>query len=323
MNQPTRRIIETLVLAATSVFLLGHGGDVPTCFAHASASRTYNVVGTCGPAGVVTVTTTPCSVIVTGDDVGLPSSGNLGATLDEGFDLYGQINSDWDLECSAGPAFPTDAGAPREGAYTLGCSRRPAAGNPAVSTDPVDWCQADLLPVTATCDIRACVAVSCSSAEHTAFGASGCCPTCVPNGPNDIVPMPLPPVCHRETCPQSCPAGQELFSDGSCCSTCVTPPQQCVDGRAQWLTEVEARWSSARSCAQDADCTITSIGSRCESTCNDAIAIDQISALGAWADARSAELCATCISTPASCPAGQPAPARPACSNGTCVMIAL
>jgi hypothetical protein len=166
MKPSARRLAETLLLAATSLSLLGHGGDVPTCFAHAPASRTFNLVGTCGPPGVITVTTDPCGVTLTGDDVGLPTSGNLGATLDVGFQLYGEINSDWKLECGAAPAFPTDAGAPAPGEYGILCRRRPGPTNPYPLADDVDWCRADLLPVTPTCDIHACAPATCSTDEQ-------------------------------------------------------------------------------------------------------------------------------------------------------------
>ena len=81
VNQSTRRIVETLVLAGTSVLLLGHGigGSPPACLTRKGETRSYNVVGTCGPTGVVTVSWSPstfCSVTLTGDDVGLPTSGN-------------------------------------------------------------------------------------------------------------------------------------------------------------------------------------------------------------------------------------------------------
>lgn len=321
MSQPARRIVETLVLAATTVLLIGHGGDVPTCFTHAVESRTFNIVGTCGPAGVVTVTTSPCSITLTGDDVGLPTSGNLGGTLNDGFQLYGSVNNDWKLECDAGPAW--DAGAYPAGAFVLDCRRRLAYYDPGISTDPVEWCRAELWPVTPTCDIHACAPATCSSAEHTAFSASGCCPACVANGPNDILPVPPPPLCHRDTCPQSCPAGQEVFTPANaCCGTCQTPSQVCLDGRAQWVTELEARWSSARVCAQDADCTITAVSSRCgETTCNDAIAVDQLSTLVTWAAARGEELCPDCTTEAATCSTNQPA--RPVCSKGTCVLTGL
>lgn len=320
MNASARRIVETLALASTALLLLGHGGDVPTCFAYTPTARTYNVVGTCGPAGVITVATTPCSVTVTGDDVGLPLSGNLGANLDRGFDLYGSINSDWDLACGAGPVWQADGGAPA-GSLDLLCRRRMSPSNPGVSTDEVDWCQAHLVPVTPTCDIHACAAVTCASTEHTAFAPSGCCPICVANGPNDIIPVPPPPVCHRETCPQSCPAGEEFMATGACCDTCKAPAQTCLDGRTQWLTEVQDRWSSARACAVDADCTISTVGSQCESTCPDAIATDQIAGLASWAAMRGTELCASCDTTPPACAAVPPS--RPACTNGTCVTIGL
>jgi hypothetical protein len=324
MNQPTRRIVETLVLAATAVLLLGHGGDVPTCFAHAVASRTFNVVGTCGPAGVVTVTTGPCSITLTGDNVGLPMSGNLGGTLDDGFQLYGMVDRDWNLECSAAPTSRADAGVqPPAGAFALDCRRRLAYYDPGIATDPVNWCLAELWPVTPTCDIHACAAVTCSSSEHAVFSASGCCPVCVANGPNDVIPVPPPPLCHPDTCPQSCPAGQELFTPANaCCGTCETVSQACLDGRVQWVTEVEARWSSARACAQDADCTITAVGSRCgATTCNDAVAADQLSTLVRWAGARGEELCPDCTTEAPSCSTNQPA--RPVCSNSTCVLTAL
>jgi len=330
MNQSTRRIVETLVLAATAVLTLGHGigGSPPACLTRKGETRSYNVVGTCGPTGVVTVSWSPstfCSVTLTGDDVGLPTSGDLSTDLNAGFGLTGSINLDWDLECSAFPPLSADAGVPAAaGALSLGCVRRPSLANPTVSPDRVPWCQGDLLPVTPGCDIRACPAATCSSAEHTAFPASGCCPVCVPNGPNDAVPTPPPPVCHIETCPQSCPAGQELFyptDPDTCWGTCQTPSQQCLDGRSQWLSEVEARWASALACTVDADCTISSVGSRCEATCADAIAINQISDLSIWAGDRGNELCASCNSQPAACPPIPPL--RPACTNGACVLVGL
>jgi hypothetical protein len=323
MKPSGRRIVETLVLAATSLALLGHGSNVPTCFAHQSASRTFNVVGTCGAAGVITVTTDPCSVVLTGDDVGVPTSGNLGGTLDDGFQLYGELNSDWKLECSAGPAQPTDAGAPAPGEYTMYCRRRPVISNPDPVLDDIAWCQDDLLPVTPTCDLHACAPVTCSSDQHTAFAAPGCRPTCVANGPNDWIPTPLPPVCHPETCPQ-CAAGQEVTvptdaDAGTCCGTCQTPPQSCLDGRAQWSSEVTARLPSARGCTVDDDCTIIGVTSRCETTCNQAVAGGQVGALETWAASRGEELCASCVTWPPSCTTNQ-ASTRAVCTNGTCVL---
>jgi hypothetical protein len=328
MNQPKRRLVETLVLAATALLTLGHGasGDPPTCYVRKGETRSYNVVGTCGPAGVVTVSWSPsttCSVTLTGDDVGLPSSGNLSHNLDKGFDLYGSINSDWDLECSAFPPFAADAGVPAAaGALSLGCVRRPSPTTTMVTPDRVPWCQGALVPVTPTCDIHACPAATCSSQEHTAFPASGCCPVCVPNGANDVVPTAPPPVCHFETCPRSCPAGQELSNPSdACCSTCETPPQQCLDGRTQWLSEAQARLSSAHACAVDEDCAIAVIGSRCGATCPDALARDQVPTLSEWAGARGDELCASCNTEAAACLQSQPL--RAACTNGACVPVGL
>jgi hypothetical protein len=322
MKPRTRRIVETLVLAATSLTLLGHGGDIPTCFGHATASRSYNVVGTCGAPGIVTVSTDPCSITVTGDDVGLPTSGNLGSTLDSGFDLYGSVNADWDLMCTAFRPSGADAGALKPGEMALGCRRSPSVINPNPNADAVNWCTAELVPVTPTCDVHACAPVTCASTEHTAFAATGCCPTCVANGPMDIIPVPPPPACHRNMCP-SCPAGQEpSFDDGTCCGTCQTPPQSCLDGRTQWLAEVNARWSSARACTTDADCDITAAATRCEITCSDAIADAQIAAFTTWAAGRADELCATCTTEPPECAAGG-APMRAVCNGGSCALAPL
>jgi hypothetical protein len=319
MSPPARRIVETLILAGTSLALLGHGGNVPTCFAHSPASRTFNVVGTCGAPGVITVTTDPCSITLTGDDVGLPTSGNLGGTLDDGFQLYGEINSDWNLECDAGPV-RGDAGAAVAGAYAILCRRRPGPTNPMPLADGVDWCRGELWPVTPTCDIHACAPVTCTSGQHTEFAASGCCPACVANGPNDPIPVPPPPSCHPETCP-SCPTGQEIAVDGSCCGTCQAPSQACLDGRTQWQAEVEARLSSARACAADADCAIAAVTSRCETTCNSAIASDQIGVIATWAAGRGDELCASCVTVAPPCSTNSSI--RTVCTNGSCVTIGL
>jgi hypothetical protein len=321
MKPSARRIAETLLLAATSLAMLGHGGNVPTCFTNKPATRTYNVVGTCGPAGVVTVATDPCSVSLTGDDVGLPTSGNLGGSLDDGFQLYGEIDSDWSLECNAFRASATAAGAPASGAATILCRRRPGPTNPNPLANDVDWCRADLLPVTPACDLHACAPVTCAAGEHTAFGASSCCPTCVVNGPDDPIPTPPPPACHPETC-APCAAGQEMtVGTDTCCGTCQTPAPSCLDGRAQWSSEVTARLSSARACTVDADCTLIGVTSRCETACAAPIAIDQIAALATWAGARGEELCASCITAAPACATDQPS--RAACTAGTCVAIGL
>ena len=120
VNQPTRRIVETLVLAATALLTLGHGigGFTASALTRKGETRSYNVVGTCGPTGVVTVSWSPstfCSVTLTGDDVGLPTSGNLANDPRTGFGLTGSINLDWDSECSAFPPLSADAGVPAVG----------------------------------------------------------------------------------------------------------------------------------------------------------------------------------------------------------------
>jgi len=107
----------------------------------------------------------------------------------------------------------------------------------------------------------------------------------------------------------------------ACCGNCQTPPQACLDGRAQWLTELTTALSSARACAADADCTIASVGSQCETACPDAVSVDQIGTLSTWAGTRGAELCAACTTVAPACPTLLSA--RPACSNGTCVLIPL
>ena len=61
------------------------------------------------------------------------------------------------------------------------------------------------------------------------------------------------------------------------------------------------------------------VGSRCEATCADAIAINQIRTLSIWAGDRGNELCASCNSQPAACPPIPPL--RPACTNGACVLV--
>jgi hypothetical protein len=331
MKPLARRMVETLVLAATSVCLIGHGvGQVPPCYDHSGETRSYNVVGTCGPAGVVTVSWSRsnfCALELTGDNVGLPSSGTVEDRLDSGFYLTGAINSDWDQYCTISPPSVTDAGPPPAGVSAAGtlaaaCRRHPSASNPYVYTTDPPWCQATLEPVTTGCNLKTCPAVACSSQEHTAFATSGCCPVCVANGPNDAVPTTPPVVCHPETCPQGCPAGQEMFtSDNACCGTCQAPSQECLDGRAQWQSEVTTRWLAARICTIDADCTITAIGSSCETTCIDAIAIDQIATVSLWAGDLGSRLCASCNTQGAGC-ANNPS-VRPVCNSGICVMIVL
>ena len=331
MKPFTRRFFETLALAATSVCLIGHGvGRIPPCYDHSGETRSYNVVGTCGPAGVVTVSWSQsdfCALELTGDIVGLPSSGMVDDRLASGFTLSGSINSDWDQYCDISPPSVTDAGATPAGTSAAGtlvatCVRHASASNTYIYTTDPPWCQATLVPVTTGCNLKACPAVTCTSQEHTAFAPSGCCPVCVANGPDDAVPTTPPVVCHPETCSLGCPPGQEMFTPaGECCGVCQVPSQACLDGRAEWRSEVTTRWLTARACAVDADCTITAIGSSCETTCIDAIAIDQIATISLWAGELGNQLCASCNTQGAGC-ANSPS-VRPVCNGGTCTMIVL
>jgi hypothetical protein len=105
----------------------------------------------------------------------------------------------------------------------------------------------------------------------------------------------------------------------TCCGTCLTPPQSCLDGRAQWSTELAAQWAALRACTVDADCALATVASRCGAACNDAIRNDQIAGINQWASARGDELCASCVTDGPACATSQPT--RAVCSNGACVGI--
>lgn len=325
ISPKARSALEVLSLAATGLCLLGHGfnGSAPSCDSREGQAATYNVTGTCGPAGVITVKQPgqSCQLDVTGDDVGLPNSGsNQWVDTSDGFWLSGSPTSDWYVHCSADPAGRTDAGATVPGQMILSC-RAHASLSGSQPQDPVnqDWCRGDLVPVTETCDLRACPKPSCTRGQHAILSQPSCCAVCVDDTPADVVPPPMPEACHPEKCSTTCPAGEETNIDGGvCCGWCQPVPQTCLDGRALWRSEVATRWKTVRACNVDEDCTLTVAAGACGNTCLDAIAVAQIASFSAWAASRSPELCPTCFghAAPPDCADEQIRGA--VCIGGTC-----
>jgi hypothetical protein len=127
-------------------------------------------------------------------------------------------------------------------------------------------------------------------------------------------------LCQLDACPKTCPDGQEMFNpDKVCCGTCQMPSQACLDARAQWQSELAARWATAKTCTRDADCVIATLNAPCMSSCLDAIAFNQLDDLTTWASTRGDELCTACTTkgTPTGCTIFD---GGIGCRNGTCAM---
>jgi hypothetical protein len=319
-----RSLVELLLLSGTAICLLGHGfnSSAPSCDERNGQTASYNVTGTCGPAGVITVTQSnlACRLEITGDQVGLPASGNPWGKIGDGFSLSGSLDGDWDVTCATELAGTTDASVTLPGELLVSCRRYPAGTNPAPDSPTYqDWCRADLVPVTQTCDLHTCPTPACPRGQHTVLSQPRCCVVCVDDTPADVIPGMQPDACRPEKCPKDCPAGQEINIDGGvCCGSCQPVAQTCLDGRALWRSEVATKWKTALVCNVDVDCTLTVAGGVCGSSCLDAIAVAQISSFSAWANARSKELCSTCFGQSAATDCSDDQIRGSICSNGTC-----
>ncbi len=305
------RPVQLLVLSATALALLGHAVDgPPSCLWKDGESYDYNVVGTCGEPGVITVkrSSSSCSVEVTGDEVGLPREGNLVSKLSGGFDLYGMLNEDWNLNCSVAQSV--------DGQQQLSCYRT-EAWPPHSQTA---WCEATLYPATGDCHLDDCTVPNCDAAEHLARPAGACCPVCEADLPTTAKPTALPDLCENNGCLSSCPDGQELVqSSQTCCPSCVTQPQSCLDGRDTFRKEAAQGVLDALDCQQDLDCSIFATGSRCGGACPAVMSVSGFLALQDELQPLAEQWCSTCQGdqNPEPCP---PIGGPSKCVLGKCVL---
>src|SRR5688572_22488912 len=92
----TRRYFESLAVIGTGLALVAHGGgEGHICALSDAESIDFDVVGTCGPSGHVTVSTKDgqCGLDITGDDVGVPTHGDVGSIRSGGWETRGAVAS--------------------------------------------------------------------------------------------------------------------------------------------------------------------------------------------------------------------------------------
>lgn len=309
MRHTMIRKLELLALIATASSLIAHGGSIPTCGLNDAESITVNVTGDCGPPGVITIShgDGECSIRASGDDVGFPRSGNSGSGFDSGFTLYGEGPNGESLQCSGAPKRDED------GSYTVSCYARVS------SQTPRKLCDAELTPLTKTCDLAQCAALECPEGKVARSALGTCCPVCV-DPPKPVEPPVVDSPCAKVTCPESCPDGQELaWNGGECCPECFEQSPACFEQRDQFAPSQEAELLAARACALDSDCTFTQVWTRCDRSCPIPIAISAISATQQSLQAQADQACNECLHAESSCTPAEYMPGRPACVGGACV----
>jgi hypothetical protein len=299
-----RRRAEALFIIVTGLALVAHGGNEQLCAVYDARSETYNAVGSCG-VGVVKLEQPAgsCGLQLTGDDLGLPRSGNVDADvpLSEGrWRLVERTGEGERFICS--PKEP-EPGANRlevecyEGHYT---SPRPV-------------CSLTLVPAD-SCDLDACSRVQCEPGFHPELGEDDCCPVCVADPPPPVSQDP----CADVSCAE-CPNGTVAVTQpGECCRTCrAIDLEACAVGREQYDAWKADFLEPHLACEQDDDCTYASVGDWCRYTCPLAINKYQMGAAFAGLNDEAEELCSTCPLPEISCPEFDPSTAV-ACVEGRC-----
>lgn len=315
MKESIRHKLELALLIATAGSLIAHGGDIPTCALNDAESITVNVVGDCGVPGVITIShgDGQCAVRVSGDDVGLPRTGDSNHGFDQSFTLNGEGENGERIECSVHPK--TDA----KGSFTVGCYGRTGVKN---SQTPRELCKAELTPVTKTCDLAKCAALECPEGQVARSAVGSCCPVCV-EAPKPVEPPVVVSPCAKAVCPTSCPDGQELAwqSADVCCPQCTEQSPACFEQRDAFALVQLAELQAARVCVQDRDCTFTQVSTRCGTGCPEPIASAAISPSQSRLQALADLACGECVPSQASCTAAEYMPGRPACVDGACVGV--
>lgn len=316
MKRTTVQRLELLALMATAASLIAHGGDIPTCVLEDAESITANVTGDCGPPGVITISHAKgeCAVRVSGDEVGLPRSGSSNHGFDQGFELQGTTaQGNERLNCSIG----LKAAAERDGVYEVGCYTSSSAR----SQTPRKVCEAELTPVTRTCDLSQCTALTCPAGQVPRSAVGTCCPVCV-DPPKPVDPPVVDSPCAKVTCPTACPDGQELvWGDDECCPACTEQSPACFEQREQFAPTRAAELDAARACSVDSDCTFTQLWTRCNPGCPAPIASRAIWATHESLRALAEQACSECLPAQSSCTPAELMPGRPVCVGGECVAV--
>jgi hypothetical protein len=272
-------------------------------------SITVNVTGDCGKPGVMTFSRedSVCGVKVSGDETGLPRSGNTGDAIRYGFDLYADGADGSKLKCDAVP----DAEA--EGSFKVGCYARATSGSSSVKV-----CEARLTPITDECDLASCRPLECEPGQEPRSAVGECCPVCVTPPKLPEPPKPVESPCAKVECQDSCPDGEELAWNGDeCCPQCLTQSTACLEQREAFEPRSSELLDSATSCVRDEDCTLVRVWTQCDPGCLVPISTSDINRVQETLRTEAEQACAACLPAEWSC-APESYLQRAACVEGRC-----
>lgn len=285
--------LKLLIMALTAMALIGHGGGSceDICSLRDAESVSFHVVGTCGPAGRVTLTTTAgeCGLEISGDDVGVPRSGDVGSIRSGGW-----RTADAQLSCST---FRIDSSDDQR--FHMRCV---AQGE--------ERCEAFFIDTQQQCDVGACVVNTCEAGFKLDLAAGECCPRCVECS-GCVPPRPEPDAAQPEP-----DAAIEVM------------PAVCAAGRAEYQMFYAQVIAGRDRCTTDGECEVTAVHNECASHCGLVVnedvfdgaacdggdCIDVEDALDDYAD----DACAYC-DTPLPCALDVLATAR--CVEGICERV--
>ncbi len=296
------RSVEALLLIATALLLIGHGGDVgPHCGSREPQEDVFDVVGSCGDPGQVTIKSAgdSCVLRVQGDRVGLP--------------LDGENESGWRLE---GPRQP-GAEPSRCRLISLGELRREAN---CYDEDGNHECTTFLIDESESCDIESCEIPSCGENERLKLGPENCCPACEPCASCAAdQPEEEEEVCDPEACPElSCEAHFEKKQQG-CCEVCVPMLDEnlCAEGLATYEASYVAAAQKWSGCKFDEDCRRYQASTRCGYHCELVVNQSRFGQHFAELSAEAKELCQHCVQPEFDCEYEE---LTLACVEGQCVV---
>ncbi|MBN2718264.1 MAG: hypothetical protein JXX14_20635 [Deltaproteobacteria bacterium] len=324
-----RHIVTTLLFVAAALALIGHGaGNPPDCWFENEKTRVFNFVGSCAPAGIVTLKSDEfsCSATLTGNDLGyIPSDVTFFDDSNGGFKTDGNLNSDYTISCSASEQSGTDD-------LHLVCSAVPKIDDR--RNESVKWCEGSFREVATGCDIRQCDSVTCGEDEHVVMG-DDCCAVCRTQEALDETdsesdddthkdyiepPETLPQLCVPNECIDSCEEGYDLLykNTGDCCPVCVEITASCIAGREAMWEQVAAGLATYTACEADTDCAVFQMGSRCGASCPAVMSISAYPAFNSALQIIASENCAECNPVTYNQPDCPPVSGRPFCNQGIC-----
>jgi hypothetical protein len=299
-----RRCFETGVLGLTALALVGHGGSERLCTLQDAERVNYSVIGSCGPAGEVTVSTeeASCGLAIAGDDVGVPTQGEAGGVRSGGWTVTGPTLSGKELRCTA------YADSDDRSHLEMTCF-----------DGQHEACRSYFIDSAQACNVHACTVTACDPGFRLELAPQACCPTCV-GCPSCIdAGPPPPPVCDPTACPQTlCDQGYELMDAGACCPRCdpVVDLAACQAGRTEYHALLVAQQPQFLKCQRDEECMWVTLPTRCDPPCPVPASGPNLGPPFELLRFAGNELCLHCPAPEAGCTGFRPQPL--ACVNGAC-----